>query len=124
MERIVANQMDSLPGLFAALFRQSPTTDLILNVFFLNLGISLLITFLLVNLIQLDLVKRKKEFSFLLICIGTFIPFLGNIVVIIAIFLLKKFGEDFQPHIINLYPQVEYARKNPVESSGTWNKLG
>ncbi len=115
MERTLTNQTDSLHGLFAVLFRQSPTTDLFLNVFFLSLGISLLITFLLINLIQLDLVKRKKEFSLLLICIGTFIPFLGNIVVVVAVLLLKKFGEDFQPHIINLYPQVEYARKNPVE---------
>ncbi|WP_347251474.1 hypothetical protein [Legionella sp.] len=109
------DQTASSQGLVSALFQSNPPMDLILKVFFLNLGISVLVTLLIMNLIQLDIIKRKKSFALLSICIGAFIPPLGNIVVIIAVFLLKKYGEDFQPIEINLYPQVEYARKNPVK---------
>jgi hypothetical protein len=88
--------------------------SLIVGLFFLNVGISVLITLLLLNFIKLNIVKRHREFGLLSICIGSFIPILGSIFIILVFYLLKKFTKDFLPIEINAYPQIEYARKNPV----------
>lgn len=88
----------------------------ILEIFVLNMGISLIIAFLLVRFIPLDITKRKGAFTFFLMGIGSFIPFLGNLVAFLFVILLKKYTVDFKPIEINFYPPIQYLRKNAVKT--------
>ncbi|KTC85778.1 hypothetical protein [Legionella drozanskii] len=108
----MTNPIDQISSL---LFQPSPTIASVIALFFVNFLISVLVSYMLLNVYNLEIVKRRREFTYLLVSIGSFIPLLGNILILVGMYLLKKYGRDFHPVEVNVYPTVEYSRKNPVK---------
>lgn len=110
------NQPDLLRSLLGFMVKPAPSTALFVSLFFLNMGIGASMSYILLNYFKLAVVKRKKEFLYLLAAIGTFIPILGIIVGGLVIFLIKKYAKDFQPIEIDTYQPVEYIRKKATHT--------
>lgn len=108
----MTNPIDQI---WSLLFQPSPTIATVIALFFVNFLISVLVSYALLNFFNLSIFKRRREFTYLLVSLGTFIPLLGNLFIIAGMYLLKKYGKDFQPVDINVYPTLEYSRKNPVK---------
>jgi hypothetical protein len=102
-------------SLLSDLVKPSPSISLVLGFFLVNLTLSCLLSWVLVYSVQLDVVKRKKAFNCFIFSIAAFIPVLGNLINILVLLVLKRYGKDFEPIEIDRYPQVEYSRKNPVK---------
>ena len=66
--------------------------------------------------IKIDIVKSKSGFFCMIVAIGTFIPFLGNILVLVMLFMLRAFTKDFEPVAIITQPVVIYSRKTPIQT--------
>lgn len=60
--------------------------------------------------------KRNKSFCYLLISVGVFVPLLGGLMILVAVFLLKKYEKNFYPIEIERYSEVEYIRNNMVKN--------
>src|ERR1700721_3622118 len=97
------------------LFKAWPSNIIFLNLFLINLGLSVLLSYLLLNLISSPIIKNRKAFLLFLISLGTFIPLLGLAAMLFILLLLRTHGKDFYVQKIASFPQVEYSRRNPIK---------
>lgn len=107
----------SIKGLSPAFANDAVYSALhLVGFFFVNMLVTGLVVWALMEFIDLKINKHPKALFALLLAIGTFIPGFGLVGGGILMVLLKRHTGDFKPVAFDFYEEIEYTRKNPIKT--------
>jgi hypothetical protein len=104
-----------LGSIHQLLFTDSPKTILVVQCFFTLFIVSSIISWITVNTSISHLGNKKKDVFIFLLCVQIFTPILGNLIVFISIYFLKRYNKIVYPVEISTFQKPVYFRRDPVQ---------
>lgn len=104
----------SLQPFYALLYEPAPSRWLMWATFFILLSMSAFIALITVNVSIKHLGNKKKSVFLFLLVTQTFTPIIGNVIVIMAIFMLKRYKTNIYPVQIATFHTPIYIRTTPI----------